>query len=296
MADEQGGTPAAGAVPAAGISTPGQAITTAPGTPGTSPTSGTQFSYAEDRSTWLRPDQAIPKHRFDEVNQKAHRASELEGQLAEAQNRIRALAGVEPVTPGSEKAEQIREAFFNLPGMGIFRKFAEMTEEEFDSMRSMPQQIQHTTNAENRQWQRHGDSQISDISSQVAEAIGADTLDADQQSDLRTSFSSWLRTKIQSDMSSQGLQNIEESPTLQRYEAGDAKLLSEFVTRYTKNWVEPARRTQTARTASRTRPVPNSAGRSQVTTVNRPEKFNSLDERLDYAVNLAKERGLTFSR
>jgi hypothetical protein len=264
---------------------------------GTGPTSGAQaFTYAEDRSTWLRPDQAIPKHRFDEVNQKAHRAAELEGQLQEAQNRIRALAGVQPTDANSEKAQQIREAFFNLPGMGGLRRMAEMTEEQLDSLFQVPQQMQQSSATEARQWQRHGDTAVGTIASQVAEAIGADQLDADQQSDLRTSFSSWLRGKIQADMQSLELENIADSPTLQKYEAGDEKLLGEFVARYTKNWVEPARRTQTAHTATRLRSVPNSAGRTQVTSIKRPEKFNSLDERLDYAVGLAKERGVQFGR
>ena len=254
----------------------------------TGTTSG--FTYQEDRSKW------IPQHRFNEVSQRAQRASELEGQLSEAQNRIRALAGVAPTDANSEKAQQIREAFFNLPGMGSLRRLAEMTDDQLDALSQVPDQIHNTTQNEARQWARHGDTTVGNISSQVAEAIGTDSLDADQQSDLRTSFSSWLRTKINNDMQTMGLQNIEDSPTLRRYENGDEKLQTEFVARYTKNWVEPARRTQTARTANRTRPVPNSAGRSQVTSVHRPEKFNSLDERLDYAVNLAKERGVSFSR
>ena len=264
---------------------------------GTGPTSGVQsFTYTEDRSNWLAPDKAIPKYRFDEVSQKANRAAELEGQLQEAQNRIRALAGVAPTDANSEKAQQIREAFFNLPGMANLRKLAEMSDEQLDALSAVPQQMQQSSATEARAWQRHGDTAVGNIASQVAEAIGAEALDADQQSDLRTSFSSWLRGKIQSDMQTMGLENIADSPSLQKYEAGDEKLLGEFVARYTKNWVEPARRTQTAHTATRIRPVPNSAGRAQVTSIKRPEKFNSLDERLDYAVGLAKERGVQFGR
>ena len=289
-----GGSGASGAATGAGAGAPTAGAGAGSTTPGTSPTSGSQsYTYTEDRSNWLRPDQAIPKHRFDEVNQRAHRAAELEGQLSEAQNRIRALAGVAPTDANSEKAQQIREAFFNLPGMGALRRLAEMSDEQLDALGEIPNQLHNTSQAEARQWTRHGDSTVSNISSQVAEAIGTDSLDADQQSDLRTSFASWLRAKINNEMQTQGIRDIADTTTLQRYEAGDEKLQGEFVARYTKNWVEPARRTQTARTANRTRPVINSAGRSQVTsTVQRPEKFKSLDERLDYALGIAKERGV----
>ena len=284
---QQGGSGQQSTQPATTTGTQGQAQgqgQTGQSSTGTAPSG---FTYQEDRSKW------IPQHRFNEVNQRAQQASQLEGQLREAQQRIQALAGVQPTDANSEKAQQIREAFFNLPGMAGLRRLAEMNDEQLDALSEVPAQLHNTSQAEARQWARHGDSTVSNISEQVAEAIGTDNLDADQQSDLRTSFASWLRGKINVDMQNLGLQRIEDSPTLQRYEAGDTKLQGEFVARYTKNWVEPARRTQTARTANRTRPVPNSAGRSQVTsTVQRPEKFKSLDERLDYALGIAKERGV----
>jgi hypothetical protein len=283
------GTGTAGAAATTGTQgqTQGQQGQTGQSSTGTAPSG---FTYQEDRSKW------IPQHRFNEVNQRAQQASQLEGQLREAQQRIQALAGVAPSDANSEKAQQIREAFFNLPGMGALRRLAEMSDDQLDALSQVPEQLQNTSQAEARQWARHGDTTVGNISEQVAEAIGTDTLDADQQSDLRTSFASWLRGKINAEMQTNGIARIEDTSTLQRYENGDPKLQQEFVARYTKNWVEPARRTQTARTATRTRPVPNSAGRSQVTSIQRPEKFKTLDERLDYALGRAKEMGVQFGR
>lgn len=248
------------------------------------------FTYTEDRSKW------IPPHRFNEVNTQAQRARDLESQLQQAQSRINALAGVTPSDPNSKKAEEVREAFFNLPGMGVFRKLSELSEVQIDSLLQVPSQVQQTTQAEARQWQRHGDAQVAAVSERVAEALGAEELDADQQADLRVAFSAWVRNNVKTDVEKYELRDVSESKVLQRYEAGDPKLLDEFVARYTKNWVTPGQRRSAAQTSTRTRPVPNSAGRSQVTQVRRPEKFNSLDERIEYAANRAKEMGVQFGR
>lgn len=255
------------------------------GTARTGATSG--YTYQEDRSKW------IPPHRLTETSR---RAQELEQQLQQANDRIRALAGVEPTDPQSQKAEQIREAFFNLPGMQRFKKLLDLPDEDFEALLTAPNAVQRTTQAEARQWERHGDAQVAGVSERVAEVIGADSLDADQQADLRVAFSAWLRAAVKADVDKFGLEDVAESQTLRRYESGDPKLLDEFVARYTKNWLKPGQRQAAAQTATRTRPVPNSAGRSQVTQIRRPDKFNSLDERLDYAVNLAKERGVQFGR
>lgn len=253
-----------------------------------SPTDKT-FTYKEDRTDW------IPRHRFNEYGQENQT---LKTQLAERDRQIAALTGSQTPDANTQKAETIKEAFFNLPGMGIFRKLASLTEEQLDAVLETPNHVAVAQQAEARQWIKHGDQVASDLSQRVADAIGAESLDDEQKNDLRLSFRAWL---IQVGEKEQR-ENFERtgrkfSQTVKRYEDGDPKLLDEFASRYVKNWVEPARRQSTANSFNRTRPVPNGGGRTPVTsTVKKPEKFNSLDERIQYAADLAKERGVQFGR
>ncbi len=248
------------------------------------------------------PKDFIPRHRFNEVSTKNR---ELETQLQDLNRRLTLALGGDVTDPDTAKANAVKEAFFKLPGMGALRKLAELSEDQLEGLLSVPQHVNTSRQAELRQWERHGNQVIDTISERVADAIGSESLNEDQKSDLRDNFSSWIRARARTELSQavdrygeDAVQQDERrfSPTIRAYEDGDAKLLDEFVTRYTKNWVEPARRTATARTSTRTRPVPDGSGRSAVSTIQKPEKFNSLDERLEYAAKLAKERGVVFGR
>jgi hypothetical protein len=279
-----GDTNAPAAVPAAAV----PASTTVPASAAASstaqPGASTGFTYTEDRSKW------IPPHRFNEVNTRAQEAATLREQIKERDAKIAALAGLTPADPGSDKAKAIDQAFrAQYPHLV---PLLDMKKEDIERLTKTPEQVERASNAEKRESQRHGKSQLSALYSQVAESIGADKLSDDQQSDLKFSFGAWFRSKCAAEIeaSSDG----QTSATLQRYEDGDPELLKEFVKRYTANWIEPARRRVTQQTLTRTRPVPNSGGRTQVSTVQRPEKFKNLDERIEYAANLAKERGASF--
>jgi len=302
MADEQttggasgeaGGSTGAGAPgAAAGASTAAAGASGTAGTPGTpgaaSGATGESARTGATSGAAFDPKDFIPRHRFNEIST---RARTLETQLEETNRKVAALMGVTPPDPNTAKAEQVKDAFFALPGMARLRKFLDLPDEKFNALLETPEAIAGTREAELRSWQRHGDQQIEHIASGVADALGVETLDAQSKTEMRVLFSDWLKRKASAEIEERG-----QSASLARYENGDAKLLDEFVGDYTKRWVDPARRTSTARTVNRTRPVPSSAGRSQVSSINRPEKFNSLDDRIAYAAELAKERGVTFGR
>lgn len=267
-------------------STDGQARTGA-----TSGNGGQQFD----------PKDFIPRHRFNEISTQNRT---LQEQVQDLNRRLTIALGGEPHDPETAKAEAIKAAFFKLPGMGALRRLAELDEQQLEQLLTVPQAMHSTRAAEAQQWERHGNQVIDTISGRVAEAIGAESLSDDQKSDLRENFSGWLKGQVRAELQQAaeryGVEAVQAderrfSPTLRSYEDGSPKLLDAFVTRYTKNWVEPARRSATARTSTRTRPTPDGSGRSQVSQVTRPEKFNSLDDRLDFASKLMKERGL-FSR
>jgi len=292
------GTAAPGAPAAAG--TPGSpAVAAVPGTPG-SPAAGdpgtartgaaaTGFTYQEDRSKW------IPPHRLNEVSTARttaeQRATTLTAELAAAKAQVAALAGVNPQDPQAMKSQEVKAAFEQL--FPHLKPLLSMSAEQIEALTRTPDAAHRATQNELRQWQRHGNQQMATVYADVAEAMGVEKLDADAQSDLKDSFTKWLKSKAGQELQAS---NGEESATITRYEEGDATLLKEFATAYTKRWVEPARRTATSLQIPRTRPTPNSQGRTQVTTVQRPEKFASLDDRLDYAAKLAKERGVQFGQ
>ena len=286
------GTPA-GAAPAQASGSP-QAGTQ--GTTVTDPNAATRTgasttgtTQTPDRSNW------IPPHRLREETE---RRQAIEMQLAEAQRQVAALTNTQPQTPQQQQSEQVRNALFQM--FPFLKKFADLDDEQLERVLSSPEHVESIRAAEQQQWQRHGDQQVGYIAEKVADGIGVEALDDDQRADLRDAFSHWLKTRARKEYTESAAQFGQDrafSETVQRYERGDQKLLDEFVTRYTKNWVEPARRAGTARTVNRMRPVPNSGGRDTVTSsVQRPAAFKSLDERIEYAANLAKERGAVFGR
>jgi hypothetical protein len=250
------------------------------GQSGTGQQTGSQFTYTEDRSKW------IPPHRLNEVSGKSR---ELEARLAERDRQIAALTGTKgPETEDDSKAARTREAFYKM--FPFMKQFEGMSEEEIQAIREVPKQVNSTKDAESRQWRRHSDQQVSLASELIADAMGSETLDDEQTEDVRTTFSAWLKKKVNAELQ---VSDGEKSDTLDRYEAADKKLVEEFSNSYTKRWVDPARRKAAASNVNRTKPVPNSGGRNaQTSTATRPDKFKNIDERLDFAVKLGKERGV----
>lgn len=273
-----------GTTPAQSGQTPGQQTTQQTSSQDAAGTATpTRYTYDEDRSRW------IPPHRLNEVSQRYQTAEQklkqYESDLAERDRKIAALAGVATPDQDAQREEQVREAFVKM--FPQFKYFLDLSEEQMQQLTQLPQHVERTREQEQRQWQHFGVKQVGYISERVAESIGAEKLDAEQQDDLRVSFKEWLSTKAQSE-----IETVGQSKTLDRYEGGDQSLLDEFVQRYTKNWLTPAQRRTAAQTTQRTRPVVATAGRGQVTSIARPEKFASLDDRLDFAAKLAVERGL----
>jgi hypothetical protein len=250
--------------------------TTGQQTSGQTTSTGTQsgFTYTEDRSKW------IPPHRFNEVNTKAQRVSELEASIKERDAKIAALVGVTPPTPGSEKAAQVKDAFLQM--FPQFKSLVGLTPEQIDRLTKLPEDVERVNGSAQREATRHGKAQLNALSTKLADAIGADKLSEDQTSDLRDQFTVWFRAKVQAELKASG---GDESETLTKYEEGSEEILDAFVARYKKNWLEPARRVATAGQVQRTsQRVPNSGPRNSSRSMNV----------WTYAAKVAKERGLKF--
>lgn len=244
----------------------------------------TGFTYKEDRTDWM------PKHRFNEVNTRAQqsgqRVSQLEADLAERDRKIAALAGVAPVDPNAQKADSVKAAFFQM--FPNFKHLADLTPDQMQAILRAPQGADRAQQAEDRHWQQQGKTVLKTIYSEVAASFGAEKLSADQESDIQSSFAPWFNAKCRAELEASG---GETSATLQKYEDNDPSLIADFVKRVTNNWVEPARRRVTQQTLTRTRPVPSSAGRTQITSRPAPENFKTLDERIEYGAGMLKDQG-----
>jgi hypothetical protein len=91
-----------------------------------------------------------------------------------------------------------------------------------------------------------------------------------------------------------GREQGKPTPLMQKYLDGDQTLVEDFIKEWGEDFLIPARRQATAGQIARVQRVPQSGTRSQVTSNPRPTEFKNLDERLDYAAQLFKERGGEF--
>lgn len=229
-----------------------------------------KFTYEEDRGRW------IPPHRLQEETTKRQG---LESQLAEANRRVRALSGVEddPNASGKQKAQakEAREALLE-----VMPELKDLLDSK-DALQSSVKQ----------QWTNHGATMLGGLSERVSDAIGGDLSDR-QRARLNDSFITFLQRDIE-----RAEREGTESVLLRRYNAGDQKLLDDFAKEFAEDWFEPARRKATAGIADRAnRRVPNSRPGSPVVTSGQKPVFKTLDERMDFAVKAAKERGMRFGR
>lgn len=270
--DAGGGTPAG--TPAVGTADGGSpAIVPAGAAPTGAAPSG--FSYPQDRSDW------VPRHRFQEVNSQAQRAKDLESQLNQERQRVRALSGVETPSPDAAQRQKIREALLEV---------APELKDLPDRLEAVKEVREQMAAADKEKWRQHGDRVVDQIGSTVANAMNVDALSTRQLSGLRSAFGAWIRATVDQEVATAGV-----SATLQKYERGDPSLVKTFADVYVEDWVKPGQRQVTAQAVNRARPTPNSAGRgAPVSGVKRPETFKNMDERMEYASALAKERGVVF--
>lgn len=253
------------------------------GTPGSDPGKNTgQFSYTEDRSKW------IPPHRLTEESAKRakleadHRAATE--RLTERERQIAALTGAKTPDPNETQTAEARKALEQMyPGL---KKLGGLSDEQIDRLLQTPEFVANQQQAERQQWQTFADTTKESLAGLIAEGIGLDKLSEDQTDDMFEAFRSWTLRRYQTEMDTTGV-----SQTQTRYERRDPALLKEFSDRYLKNWAEPMRRKVTAQETARTRRVPQSTQHTTASTVQRPQKFKDLDERLDFAAKAAIERG-----
>lgn len=241
-----------------------------------------KFSYEEDRSKW------IPPHRFNEVSQKAKDIETVRAEATVLRQQLQALTGATPADPKTKQTEEIKAAFYEL--FPHAKSLMELKPEQLQQLLSLPQQVESANSYANQGWQRHGKQQLANVVERVSEHIGGE-LSERAQGRLKSAFANMIENEGEKSKT-QG----QPTAILQKYLDGDDSLIEEFAKEWADDFITPARRQAVAGEVNRAKRVPNSTGRSQQTSVQRPESFKSLDDRLDYAANLYKERGGQFSR
>lgn len=232
-----------------------------------------QFTYTEDRSKW------IPDTRFKEVNtgyqsEKTKRET-LERDLATAQGRIQALAGVNPKAPEEAEAEEIKAAFAKMfPGLA---KLDDKAIERLLSVAEHSDKLQETTS---NYWRNHGRQMIGKASERIAEDLGGGELSATQQKRIAREYIAFIE---------------ETDGAIDRHEAGDEKLVEEFTKAFLGEWKDSIRRSVTTSEVSRNRPVPSGKGRTAVPAQRKKIDFNDPKAVEDAMVESYRDNGGTFT-
>ncbi len=186
----------------------------------------------------------LQKERRARQTVEAERES-LKAQLAAETRRVQALAGVAPQSEDDAQSSAIRAQFAK-----IFPGLAKLTDEQIAKVLATAERGDNLDAATNHHWQTHSRNMLGQLSTELGDAIGGEP------------------TERQSRAVSQAFANLIESDPemLARYEAGDPKLVKEFVAQWKEDWYDTARRQVTADSLNRARRVPNGRDRSAVGT------------------------------
>ena len=258
------GAAGAGNPPAAGgpdAAAGGAAAAAAGGTPAVGAGAEKIYTFKEDRSAWIDPERY--KKAEAAVNRTAAELTRAHAEIAEHKKRIAALAGVTPPNPQDAEADKIAEAFFALPQ---FAHLKYLTPELLQSIAALVQDGASIQDARDHVWNAHTDRFLSRLDESFAGEIGVETLTAGQQRKLHAAFGALIPDE-RADPDAY-------ATFKRRYEAGDQKLIDDFVTEYVADMLEPARRQATMTTR---RPVvPRSGPAAPVVTQRQKPDYSQM--------------------
>lgn len=248
------------------------------------------FTYKEDRSDY------VPRTRLNEVNGKfteaEKRAIRAEEALAAEQKRTRALAGLETIDPKKQEEGELRGIL-----EGMFPELVALKGLTKAQLEEVMQAATTARGASQATWERHALTMLGDLDSEAATALDVDKLTDTQQKSLRRAYREAAGEAMQereAQMRRGDRRTLDTIATdrdfVSRHEAGDKSLIKEFVKQFVGDWYEPARRSVTARQASRSmRPVPRGERTRQIPTQGEA-KFDYNNE-TDFKKALLTARG-----
>lgn len=162
------------------------------------------------------------------------RFTEHEARLAERDRQIAALTGTK--TPSKEEAEAdaVRERF-----AALFPGLAKLTDTQIEKLLAVADRGDQLDETTKNYWTNHGRTMLDNAHAGIAKELG--DLTPRQKDRINAAY----------------YQLAENDPEfLKRHEAGDPKLIQEFVKDYLDDFVEPVRRKVTATEVARQRQVP----------------------------------------
>lgn len=236
-----GGTPPAAPAQGGGAPAGGTPAAAAPTGGGTS-----AFTYPEDRSRW------VPPYRLEEQNR---RYQELERRYGGLEGRVRALMGLEQ--PQDPRGAEIRAALMQvMPELGMLLDPRNGSQLQRVLELAQSGQLDNLLSSDSAGWSRHAFQMTNSAVDAYAKAVGVPADKLPQRA--LTKLASELKGFIEEDGSGQ---------RLQRYEAGDPRLIGEFIEDLTGFFIAPVRQAQTqlgAQLADRNRRLPSAGPKGGV--------------------------------
>lgn len=256
---DPGGPPAAPAAPAAAtppVSPAAPAPQPGSGQPSAAPAAQPHapapgFTYKEDRSNW------VPSH---VVRQRTQEYEKVQRELDFERRRVAALTGVQMPTQADPESDAIRSQFAKMfPGLAKLEAMADKLEKaagfDYDGIQNSQTQV----------WQSHGNQVLQTLQEKVKAAYGGADLTPKALSRICGAFVNEI---------------AQDDELKSRYEAGDMRIIDEFITDFTGAVLDPYKRQTTAAAApgfQAARRLPRGGGSSPVVG-GRPATLKPSDE------------------
>lgn len=238
-----------------------------------------QFTYTEDRTDW------VPRHRLNEESTRRQKLERdfkaLNDRLTEQDTRLKTAFGINTPSAEEQEREKLKKEIAGLidPAelLGLSK---EEIEELKEAARISKQQVA-------RGWQKHATEMLDQAFEGIAAAYSVKELSVTQKRKIHAAYLDECREAQRQRWIAQQRGERDTLETLNtdedflaRHEAGDPKLIDDFVRQFLSDWHEPARRVAEASVLRRNRPVP-SGDRTKTPVTSTPSKVDLKDDKND---------------
>lgn len=206
--------------------------------------------------------QAVEKERD------THRA-----ELEQERRRVQALAGVNPKSKDEEDEALIRERLERL-----YPWMKDLSAEDIAAMKDAQTRLKGMEDVTANTWRAHGQKMLDSVADGVQKALGG-KLSERQIARIQSAYVEEAKA---------------DAAFLRRHEAGDPKLVAEFVAGWIEDFVEPGKRQALAQNVERRPRVPGGKDRSVVGSGEKPIDVKDDKQVEDFLVKGFRERGGQF--
>lgn len=194
--------------------------------------------------------------------------ADYKAKLEAETRRVQALAGVAPVSAEDAEAEDIRNRFSKVVTQDHLLKMLGLTKEEIEEFKATAKDRKSLQETTNHYWAKHGQGMVKKVSAELAKEYEGEL--SPRQMDTITKAYIFRA------------QNDPEF--LERHEAGDESLITEFAKEWVEDWAEPAKRKALKTSVETFRRVPNGQNRGIVTQGEKKIDVNNNEQVMDALV------------